>query len=123
MARVMDDDVKAIITVPVLGNPCDMERIMDFAGKHDVYVIEDIAQSYGAKNNGQFAGTIGHMGVVSFQMNKILTAGEGGGPHPYPGILRACRALSRSRLLQGQRSLLPGDLLMKPVLLPDRTTE
>ncbi|MFC5650545.1 DegT/DnrJ/EryC1/StrS family aminotransferase [Paenibacillus solisilvae] len=78
LERVMDDEVKAIIAVPILGNPCDMQRIMKFAEKYNIYVIEDVAQSCGIKNNGRFAGTIGHIGVYSFQMNKIITTGEGG---------------------------------------------
>ncbi|MBP1993786.1 DegT/DnrJ/EryC1/StrS family aminotransferase [Paenibacillus eucommiae] len=78
LERVMDDEVKAIIAVPILGNPCDMQRIMSFAEKHNIYVIEDVAQSCGIKHHGRYAGTIGHVGVLSFQMNKILTAGEGG---------------------------------------------
>lgn len=78
LERVIDDEVKAIVTVPILGNPCDMDPIMAIAKKHGLYVIEDIAQSCGAKYKGKYAGTIGHIGTFSFQINKILTAGEGG---------------------------------------------
>jgi 8-amino-3,8-dideoxy-alpha-D-manno-octulosonate transaminase len=78
LERMMDKDVKAIIAVSILGNPCDMDPIMAFAKKHNLYVIEDVAQSCGAAYKGKVTGTIGHIGVFSFQMNKILTAGEGG---------------------------------------------
>ncbi|QHE53031.1 DegT/DnrJ/EryC1/StrS aminotransferase family protein [Pontibacillus sp. HMF3514] len=78
LERVMDDEVKAIIAVPLSGNPNDMDSIMAFAKKHNIYVIEDVAQSCGIKYKGRHQGTIGDIGVFSFQMNKILTAGEGG---------------------------------------------
>lgn len=78
LERVMDEDVKAIIAVSLVGTPCDMDKIMDFAEKHDIYVVEDVAQSLGVQYKGRYQGTIGHVGVLSFQMNKIITAGEGG---------------------------------------------
>jgi 8-amino-3,8-dideoxy-alpha-D-manno-octulosonate transaminase len=78
LERVMDEEVKAIIAVSILGNPVDMDPIMAFARKHNIYVIEDVAQSCGAMYKGKYTGTIGDIGVYSFQMNKIITAGEGG---------------------------------------------
>ncbi|GIP39281.1 8-amino-3,8-dideoxy-alpha-D-manno-octulosonate transaminase [Paenibacillus sp. J31TS4] len=78
LERVIDDEVKAIITVPILGNPCDMDPILAVARKHGIPVIEDVAQSLGTSYRGKPAGTLGELGVYSFQMNKILTAGEGG---------------------------------------------
>lgn len=78
LERVMDEDVKAVIAVPILGNPCDMDGVMAFAAKHHIPVIEDVAQSCGVQYKGRYAGTIGDIGVYSFQMNKMITAGEGG---------------------------------------------
>lgn len=78
LERVYDDEVKAIIAVPILGNPCEMDAIMAFAKERGLYVIEDVAQSCGVRYRGNYAGTIGDMGTFSFQMNKIITAGEGG---------------------------------------------
>ncbi|WP_054949765.1 DegT/DnrJ/EryC1/StrS family aminotransferase [Numidum massiliense] len=78
LERVVDDEVKAIITVPILGNACDMDPIMAFANARGIYVIEDVAQSCGTMYKGKYAGTIGHVGTFSFQMNKVITAGEGG---------------------------------------------
>lgn len=78
LERVLDDEVRAIIAVSILGNPVDMDPIMAFARKHNLYVIEDVAQSCGSTYKGKYTGTIGDIGVFSFQMNKILTAGEGG---------------------------------------------
>ncbi|MBA4496479.1 DegT/DnrJ/EryC1/StrS family aminotransferase [Paenactinomyces guangxiensis] len=78
LARVTDEEVKAIIAVPILGNPCDMDAVMAFAQERNLYVVEDVAQSCGAKYKGRYLGTIGHIGAFSFQVNKILSAGEGG---------------------------------------------
>lgn len=78
LERVIDEDVKAVIAVSILGNPCDMDGVMAFAAKHHIHVIEDVAQSCGVKYKDRYAGTIGDIGVYSFQMNKIITAGEGG---------------------------------------------
>ncbi|WP_308639482.1 DegT/DnrJ/EryC1/StrS family aminotransferase [Paenibacillus silvisoli] len=78
LERVYDDEVKAIICVPILGNPCEMDPIMAFARSQGIPVIEDVAQSCGAKYKGHWCGTYGDIGTFSFQMNKIITAGEGG---------------------------------------------
>lgn len=78
LEQLIDKDVKAIIPVALSGVPCDMDPIMKIARKHNIYVIEDIAQSCGVKYKGRYQGTIGDIGVFSFQMNKMLTAGEGG---------------------------------------------
>ncbi|MCQ6557744.1 DegT/DnrJ/EryC1/StrS family aminotransferase [Paenibacillus mendelii] len=78
LERIMDDEVKAIITVPILGSPVDLDPILAFAKQRGIAVIEDVAQSLGTTYKGRYAGTLGDIGVYSFQMNKILTAGEGG---------------------------------------------
>jgi dTDP-4-amino-4,6-dideoxygalactose transaminase len=70
---------KAIIPVHLFGQPTDMTRLMEIAQKHDLYVIEDCAQSTGAKWGGQAAGSIGHIGCFSFFPTKNLgTCGDGG---------------------------------------------
>lgn len=78
LERVMDDEVKAIIAVHINGSACDMDRVMEFAKKHNLPVIEDVAQSIGTTYKGRPCGTIGDIGVYSFQMQKIITSGEGG---------------------------------------------
>jgi 8-amino-3,8-dideoxy-alpha-D-manno-octulosonate transaminase len=55
-----------------------MDPIMEIARRYNIRVIEDVAQSCGVTYKGSYQGTIGDMGTFSFQMNKIITAGEGG---------------------------------------------
>ncbi|MBO9607739.1 MAG: DegT/DnrJ/EryC1/StrS family aminotransferase [Paenibacillaceae bacterium] len=78
LEQVYDEDVKAIIVVPILGNPVDMDPVLAFARSKNIAVIEDMAQSCGVTYKGQYGGTIGTIGAFSFQMNKIITGGEGG---------------------------------------------
>jgi 8-amino-3,8-dideoxy-alpha-D-manno-octulosonate transaminase len=69
---------KGIIVVHIYGLAADMDPILDFAKKHNLWVLEDCAQAWGVRYHGKYVGSIGQMGAFSLQMNKILTAGEGG---------------------------------------------
>jgi dTDP-4-amino-4,6-dideoxygalactose transaminase len=69
---------KAIIVVHMRGVPCDMDRIMAIAKKHNLKVIEDVAQAAGGTYKGKYLGTFGDCGCFSFQYHKTITAGEGG---------------------------------------------
>lgn len=70
---------KAIIPVHLFGHPADMEPIMQIAAKHKLKVIEDCAQSFGAKYKNQRTGTIGDVGCFSFFPSKNLGCyGDGG---------------------------------------------
>ena len=70
---------KAIIVVHLFGQSVDMERVMKIAQKHNIYVIEDVAQAFGAKLNNQYLGTIGDIGCTSFFPSKNLGCyGDGG---------------------------------------------
>ena len=70
---------KVIIPVHLFGQPADMDPILEFARKHNLFVIEDAAQAHGAKYKGRTAGTIGDAGCFSFYPSKNLGAlGEAG---------------------------------------------
>ncbi len=69
---------RAIIPVHLFGHPCEMDRIMAVARKHNLVVIEDCAESHGATWRGQMTGSFGDMACFSFYANKIITTGEGG---------------------------------------------
>ena len=69
---------KAIVPVHMLGNPCKMDKIMEIAKKHNLYVIEDCCQAVGASYKGKSVGTIGNMGAYSLNVFKTITTGDGG---------------------------------------------
>ncbi|MDO4988576.1 MAG: DegT/DnrJ/EryC1/StrS family aminotransferase [Synergistes sp.] len=65
---------KAIIPVHLYGQPCDMEKIIKIAKKHNLYVIEDCAQAHGARYKGKLAGTFGDAACFSFYPTKPVGA-------------------------------------------------
>jgi dTDP-4-amino-4,6-dideoxygalactose transaminase len=70
---------KVIIPVHLTGQPCDMQKIMDIAGKHGLHVVEDAAQAHGAAHGNKSCGSIGNFGCFSFYPGKNLGAfGDGG---------------------------------------------
>lgn len=69
---------KAIVACHLQGCPCDMDPIMAIARKHRIRVLEDCAQCAGGKYKGKYVGTIGDIGINSFQLSKTITSGEGG---------------------------------------------
>lgn len=69
---------KAIMPVHMLGNPCNMDRIMEIARKHNLLVLEDSCQAAGASYKGKKVGTIGDMGAYSLNIFKTINSGDGG---------------------------------------------
>jgi len=69
---------KAVIPVHLYGSFADMDEIMRIAKEHNLVVIEDCAHKHGGEWNGKKAGSIGDIGSFSYQLSKLLTAGEGG---------------------------------------------
>lgn len=69
---------KAIVPVALYGMPYDCERIMEVANRYNIHVIEDAAEGFGSKFNGQMLGTFGRFGVLSFNGNKMITTSGGG---------------------------------------------
>ena len=65
---------KAIVPVHMLGNPCNMDRIMEIACKHKLVVLEDACQAAGASYKGKKVGTIGDMGIF---LKRSTAATEG----------------------------------------------
>lgn len=75
--------IKAIIIVHVFGNPANLERLIDIKEKYNLSLIEDSTEALGSyylegKYAGKYCGTIGDIGVYSFNANKIITTGGGG---------------------------------------------
>lgn len=76
--EAITDNTKAILPVHCYGLPCKIHQLKEIATEEDVYLIEDAAEAFGAKADGEKVGTIGDIGVFSFCQNKIITTGEGG---------------------------------------------
>lgn len=75
--------IKAMIVVHIFGNMADMEKALDIADKYNLIIIEDATEALGSyvkegKLKGKYAGTIGKVGVYSYNGNKIITTGGGG---------------------------------------------
>ena len=75
--------IRALVIVHVFGNMADMEKIMDIAKKYNLRLLEDATEALGnyyteGRYKGKYAGTIGDIGVLSFNANKIITTGGGG---------------------------------------------
>jgi len=69
---------KAIMPVHIYGHPADMDPIIGFAKTHNLYIIEDAAETHGALYKGKNCGSFGEISSFSFYANKLITTGEGG---------------------------------------------
>ncbi|MBS1680081.1 MAG: aminotransferase class I/II-fold pyridoxal phosphate-dependent enzyme [Bacteroidetes bacterium] len=88
---------KAIIVVHLFGMPANMDKIMPIAKQHEIPVIEDAAEALGSIYNGRKAGTIGDIGIFSFNGNKIITTSGGG------AMVSFCKEwIDRARFLSSQ---------------------
>ena len=78
IARCITRKTAAIMVVHLAGNPARMRPIMRLAGKHNLAVIEDCAQSYLAEIRGKYVGTFGDVGCFSLNDFKHISCGDGG---------------------------------------------
>lgn len=69
---------RAIMAVHIRGSVCDLDGLSAVAKEHGVFLLEDAAQCGGGSYHGRKVGSIGNIGSFSFQLNKMITAGEGG---------------------------------------------
>jgi len=76
--KKITDKTKAIIVVNLFGAPADFDELLTIARENNIKVIEDNAQAAGALYQGKFTGTIGDIGVFSFNIHKSIQCGEGG---------------------------------------------
>ncbi len=74
VAPHINQNTKAIIAVHIFGHPCDVRAL----SRTGIVIIEDACQSFGLTINGEMAGALGDIGVLSFHATKCLTTGEGG---------------------------------------------
>lgn len=76
--RALSPRTRAIMPVHLLGNPCDMQAIMDIARRHDLLVIEDTCEAHGAAIAGRRAGSFGDLATFSFFFTHHVATIEGG---------------------------------------------
>ena len=77
--KLVNERTRAIMAVHLYGNVCDMDSILDFARKHNLFVVEDNAEAFGGVYKGKKTGTLGDIAACSFCQNKTFTTGGEGG--------------------------------------------
>ena len=77
LERQITGKTKAIIPVHMLGVSAEMDKILNVAKKYKLPILEDNCEAIGAKYNNRYLGTIGDIGVLSFDQGKMIATGEG----------------------------------------------
>lgn len=78
LADAVSEKTRAIMMAHTLGNPFDVDAVLDIARRHDLYVVEDNCDALGAEYRGRRTGSFGHFATQSFYPPHHLTMGEGG---------------------------------------------
>ncbi len=78
LEKALSPKTRAIMLAHTLGNPFDLDSVMAFAKKHDLYVIEDCCDAVGSLYHGKMVGSFGHASTTSFYPAHHMTMGEGG---------------------------------------------
>lgn len=74
----LSEKTKAIFLAHTLGNPFDLDKILEICEKYDLWLIEDNCDALGSKYDGTYTGTFGHIATFSFYPAHHITMGEGG---------------------------------------------
>ena len=94
LEEALSPRTRVIMLAHTLGNPFDLDAIMAFAKKHDLFVVEDTCDALGATYDGQKVGTFGDLGTLSFYPAHHITMGEGGAVYcDSPKLKRALECL------------------------------
>ena len=96
---------KAIVPVALYGMPYRIDRIMEIADRYGIPVVEDAAEGFGSRFNGQVLGSFGRYGVLSFNGNKMITTSGGGAlitpdEESWREIMMLIRWIQRARKLR-----------------------
>jgi len=78
MQRAVTPKTRCIFIAHTLGNPFNLDAVMELAEKHDLWVIEDNCDAFGSRYKDKFTGTFGHLSTISFYPAHHITTGEGG---------------------------------------------
>lgn len=73
-----EQDIKAVVVVHLYGVSAQMDKIIEICQKYNVPILEDAAESLGSYYKGKASGTLGDIGIYSFNGNKIITTSGGG---------------------------------------------
>ncbi|MBS1731540.1 MAG: DegT/DnrJ/EryC1/StrS family aminotransferase [Bacteroidetes bacterium] len=76
--KAITSKTKCIMPVHMCGSMADMDALLQICAKHQILLLEDACQSFGATYHGKHLGTLGHAGTFSFDFVKTITCGEGG---------------------------------------------
>ena len=95
LEEALSPKTRAIVVAHTLGNPFNLDAIMGFAKKHNLWVVEDCCDALGATYHGKKVGTFGNIGTLSFYPAHHITMGEGGAVFTDRSILK--RALESIR--------------------------
>ena len=76
--RTTGHRISAVVPMHTFGHPVDMDALLDVAARYRLTVIEDATEALGSRYKGRAAGSIGRLGTLSFNGNKIITTGGGG---------------------------------------------
>lgn len=78
MKKAISERTKCIFLAHTLGNPFNIDIVLEIAEKYKLWVIEDNCDAFGSKYEGKFTGTYGHISTISFYPAHHITTGEGG---------------------------------------------
>ncbi|HOU11778.1 MAG TPA: lipopolysaccharide biosynthesis protein RfbH [Anaerolineae bacterium] len=78
LEAALSEKTRAVFVPHILGNPVEMDVVMDFAQAHNLYMIEDTCDALGSRYDGAYCGTFGHLSTFSFYPAHHITTGEGG---------------------------------------------
>lgn len=76
--KIITKKTKALIVIHMRGYPCNFTKIKNFFKNKKIFIIEDCSQCFGGILNNKRVGNLGDVSTMSFQYNKMITAGEGG---------------------------------------------
>ncbi|MEM4247712.1 MAG: lipopolysaccharide biosynthesis protein RfbH [Candidatus Nanoarchaeia archaeon] len=78
LEKALSPKTRAVMLAHTLGNPFDIDSVLEFCNKHGLWLIEDNCDALGSKYNGRYTGTFGHIATSSFYPPHHITMGEGG---------------------------------------------
>jgi len=78
LKKAISEKTRCVFIAHTLGNPFNLDAVMELAKKYNLWVIEDNCDAFGSKYNGKYTGTFGHISTISFYPAHHVTTGEGG---------------------------------------------